>query len=763
MADPNSKGVHVDEICWLQLDGVSLTTNGSTPLTFDLPDGSTLTLTAVVSNIGTSSGLSGVQAPSWTGSQFSGTSGYYTIYTPNKAALYTNNGSVANHTTVTLQDIHIYNPAGQEATNSFEMVLADGESTNTGENLDFGVVSGGSALHLVEWLGASANNNPSYGPPGGSASPPSACAAMPDCQRLVGKAGTANAAVFSTTRTGSPFTVMGQVHTNGSSLQGMAFGVRWGGVRLRKALPSGRLDPSDQFTYRVLNAKGNEVINTSTSGTGTGNYPYISGQAVMPGNVLTLIEQMAPGSRYTLAQYDRTIACTNGNAGSSTVLPSGTFDPANPPTLNLLQLADRVDCTLTNIPRVVDLGVTKVGPATVQAGQPMTYTLTITNTGAYPATGATFKDTMPVGITGVTAGNVSCGNPTGGAICGALGTSVTGSDAAGYVITGAVQSLPAGSSVQITINVNAPGAAGNISNTATVQLATTDTTVAEPSTGNNSATVSTTVQGTPAMSVTKTATLNDANGNGKADAGETIGYSITAVNSGSVVLTGLTVSDPKAGGTALACTPTTINPGGSANCGSFAYTVTQADVDAGVPIHNVATVTATPSGGGSPVTSTGVVDTPIGDPKIVANNDNYNVPSGAAGGSLGSVLVNDTLGSTNGPTSGTGKGNVTLTWGATTPTPSSGASRSILTARSRSSPARRRVPTRFRTRCATPCTRPIALRRRPPLWWARRPLRPATTPIPALTAPQAIAASVTCWTTTRSTAPRRQRARSISA
>ncbi|MGR5402005.1 hypothetical protein ACPV48_25615, partial [Vibrio harveyi] len=79
-----------------------------------------------------------------------------------------------------------------------------------------------------------------------------------------------------------------------------------------------------------------------------------------------------------------------------------------------------------------------------------------------------------------------------------------------------------------------------------------------------------------------------------------------------------------------------------------------------------------PSGGGSPVTSTGVVDTPIGDPKIVANNDNYNVPSGAAGGSLGSVLVNDTLGSTNGPTSGTGKGNVTLTWGATTPTPSSG-------------------------------------------------------------------------------------------
>ena len=678
MADPNSLGAHVDEICWLQLDGVTLNANGSTPLNFSLPDGSTMTFTVDVSNVGTSAGLKGVQAPTWSGSQFSGSTGYYTIYKPNTAALYTNTGSVANNTTVTLRDIHLFGPSGVESTNAFEMVLADGESTNSNEYLDFGVVSGGSPFNLVEWLGASASNNLAYGAPGtGSipSTPASACSGMVDCLRLVGKSGTANAAVFSTTRTGSPFTVMGQVHTNSSSLQGFAFGVRWGGVRLRKALPSGRLDSSDQFTYRVINVKGQEIINTSTSGSASGNYTYISGQATMPGNVITLKEEMAAGSKSTLQQYDRTIACTNANPGSATALPSGTFDPANPPTVDLQQLGDRVDCTLTNIPRIADLKLVKTGPATVQAGQPLSYTLAISNHGTHTATGAIFTDTLPVGITGVTAGGVTCGNATGGAVCGALGVSVTGSDAAGYTITGAVQSLPANGSVTVTINATAPTSiTGTITNTATVKLATTDTTVGEPTanTADNTSTAQTTVQGTPALQVTKTATLNDANGNGKADVGETINYVITATNSGNLTLNGLTVSDPMAGSTTLTCSPTSIDPGKTANCGSFTYTVTQADVDAGVALHNVATVSGTPPGGGSPTTATGTTDTPIGDVAITAKNDTYTVANGATGGSTGNVVGNDQLGTTTGPAIGTGKGQVTLAWGSVANPPASG-------------------------------------------------------------------------------------------
>ena len=677
MADPNSKGAHVDEICWLQLDGVTLNANGSTPLTFTLPDGSTMTFTVDVGNVGSSAGLKGVQAPTWTGSQFSGSTGYYTIYKPNTAALYTNTGSVANDTTVTLRDIHLFGPSGAESTNAFEMVIADGESTNSNEYLDFGVVSGGSTLNLVEWLGASTGNNLVYGAPGSAGvpgTPTSGCAGMIDCIRMVGKSGTANAAVFSTTRTGSPFTVMGQVHTNGSSLQGFAFGVRWGGVRLRKALPSGRLDGSDQFTYRVINVKGQEIINTSTTGAATGNYPYISGQATMPGNVITLKEEMAPGSKSTLDQYDRNIVCTNGNPASPTALPTGTFDPANPPKVDLQQLGDRVDCTLSNIPRIADLKLVKSAPATVQAGQPLVYTLAISNNGTHTATGATFTDTMPVGVTGVSAASVSCGSAANGAVCGALGVNVTGSDAAGYTVTGAIQSLPANGSVVVTINATAPvSLVGTLSNTATVKLATTDTTVGEPtgSTADNTSTATTTVQGTPALTVNKTATLNDANGNAKADVGETISYTITASNSGNLTLSGLTVSDPMAGGTALACAPTAIDPGKTANCGSFVYNVTQADVDAGVAVHNVATVTGTPPSG-SPVSSTGSTDTPIGDVQIVARNDSYNVPNGATGGSTGNVVGNDQFGAVTGPAIGTTKGQVALTWGSISNPPASG-------------------------------------------------------------------------------------------
>ncbi|MFC5741780.1 DUF7507 domain-containing protein [Dyella tabacisoli] len=677
MADPNSKGQHVDEICWLQLEGVTLNANGSTLQTFTLPDGSTMTFTAVVGNVGSSAGLSGVQAPSWSGSQFSGGSGYYTIYKPNKAVLYTNSGAQGNDTSVTLQDIHLFNPNGVEATNSFELVMADGESTNNGELLDFGVVSGGSTLHLVEWLGATQpGNNLTYGAPGtGSvpAAPASACAGMIDCQRLVGKSGTANAAVFSTTKTGSPFTVVGQVHTNGGSLQGFAFGVRWGGARLRKALPAGRMDPSDQVTYRVFNVQNQEIINTSTTGAVSGNYPFISGQAVMPGNVLTFKEEMAPGSKSTLAQYDKTIACSNGNVGSTTVLPNGTYDPNSLPTIDLQQLGDHVDCTLSNIPRVVDLNLLKSGPATVLAGQPLSYTLTIRNNGTYTATGPTFSDTLPVGITGVTAAGVTCGSATGGAVCGS-GVTVTGSDSVGYTVTGAVQSLPGSGSVVITINATAPTTiSGIITNTASVQLAATDTTVGEPASklADNTSSWQTTVQSTPSLTVSKTANLADTNGNGKADVGEVITYAITATNNGNVTLNGLTVSDPMAGATTLICAPVSIDPGKSANCGSFTYTVTQADVDAGNPIHNVATVSGTSPGGGT-ATSTGTTDTPIGTPAISANNDTYPGVSGATGGSTGNVVANDILGTVTGPAIGAAKGNVTLNWGSPASSPAAG-------------------------------------------------------------------------------------------
>jgi uncharacterized repeat protein (TIGR01451 family) len=53
-----------------------------------------------------------------------------------------------------------------------------------------------------------------------------------------------------------------------------------------------------------------------------------------------------------------------------------------------------------------DLALTKAGPATAAAGQPITYTLTVTNSGASTATNLLVKDILPAGATYVSGGTL---------------------------------------------------------------------------------------------------------------------------------------------------------------------------------------------------------------------------------------------------------------------------------------------------------------------------------------------------------------------
>ncbi|MGY0558655.1 DUF7507 domain-containing protein [Lysobacter sp. A421] len=606
MADPNSNGEHVSEICWLQLDGVTLGANGSTPLTFDLPDGSTMQVTVVVANL-SGNGLAAVQAPSWTGSQFSGNTDFYTIYTPNRAVL---QGNGNNNTSVTLQDIRLFNPVGVEETNAFELILADGESTNTGESLDFGVVAGGTPLQLLEWLGASPSNHLTIN------TVPTGCGGVGavDCKRLIGKGGTANAAVFSTTRTGTPFSVVGQLHAV-SGNQGFAFGVRWGGVKVRKLLPEGRMEPQDQFDYSVANVNMVRMDGNVTSGAAT-EYPYVTGQAVMPGNTITLQEVMVAGSPSRLEQYDSTISCTNSGA-SSTALPSGPYNPASPPTIDLANKGDNVACDIINIPRVVDLKVVKTAPAMVGAGEEFDYTLTISNNGTHTATGAKFTDNLPAGMT-IDAADLTCGSALNGAVCGVLGTAVAGS-----VVTGSIQSLPAGSSVVITIRAIAPTVAGDIENSAVVEVdSVLDTTVGEPTDrrGDNSDSVITEVA-LADFTLAKAASVADTNGNTvTGDEGDVITYTFAVTNTGTMDLTDVVVSDVNLPG--LVCTIASLPVGATdIACApsNNTHTITAADVTAG-QVTNTATATGVPPGTPGaippPTPSSPPVDTPTAGPPV---------------------------------------------------------------------------------------------------------------------------------------------------
>ncbi len=138
------------------------------------------------------------------------------------------------------------------------------------------------------------------------------------------------------------------------------------------------------------------------------------------------------------------------------------------------------------------------------------------------------------------------------------------------------------------------------------------------------------------MSLVKSAKLTtDANHDGKAGVGDQITFSFLVVNTGSVTLHKVTIADqlvaPAGPAVTVTCPTTTLAPGASMTCTSSAYTVTQADVDAG-SVANMATAHGT---------------TPQG-PVIASNDSRVRVATGssseltwssAASGFGGSVLA----------------------------------------------------------------------------------------------------------------------------
>ena len=158
-----------------------------------------------------------------------------------------------------------------------------------------------------------------------------------------------------------------------------------------------------------------------------------------------------------------TVTCTLGTiaSGGSTsiaivVLPASPYTGSNPlqntATVTAVNEIDPVssnDSGTSSVnagPPSTDLSLVKSGPASVPPGAAIAWQLVIANAGPSSADGATFVDTVPAGVTGVTA---ACGTPTGGAICGPV-------NVAPGSVSGSITVLPAGGGVTITINATAP-------------------------------------------------------------------------------------------------------------------------------------------------------------------------------------------------------------------------------------------------------------------------------------------------------------------
>ena len=126
-----------------------------------------------------------------------------------------------------------------------------------------------------------------------------------------------------------------------------------------------------------------------------------------------------------------------------------------------------------------DLTISKNGPTSVQTSSAMTYTLTVNNIGNANATNVKVVDTVPAGLTGITASGTSLFT------CGVSGQTVT--------CTGGAVNF--GSNATITINATSPSTTGTITNTASVDP---DDTIPESNELNNtSALVNTQVTAVP--------------------------------------------------------------------------------------------------------------------------------------------------------------------------------------------------------------------------------------------------------------------------
>ncbi len=284
-------------------------------------------------------------------------------------------------------------------------------------------------------------------------------------------------------------------------------------------------------------------------GRGSGNigYEYISGTGTLPAALGIdqpgATSRLQPGvqktARITLTpdnQISVDIDYKNG-AGFVNIISrvSIASQGSLPPLLNFgfagstggsTNIHEIQNLRITTIPP--DLNIVKTGPAQFTVGQQGTYTLNVQNS---PSAGPTSElisvtDNLPPGFDFISAtGN----NWT----CSAVGSTVT----CNY--TGAAL-RPGGVAPPITIRVLPTGAVGTnatVTNTANV------TTPGDDNPSDNTSTITTPLIAAPLLRAIKSSRVIDVNGNGLADPGEVIVYTIAINNRGNAPSTNTVFTD----------------------------------------------------------------------------------------------------------------------------------------------------------------------------------------------------------------------------
>ncbi len=316
------------------------------------------------------------------------------------------------------------------------------------------------------------------------------------------------------------------------------------------ATPAASISVVKSASPNTVSAVG-EVVTYSFLVTNTGNVTLtaIAVSDPLPGlsAVTCPLSTLAPSASTTCtATY--TVAQADVDAGSivNTATASGT-PPSGPPVTD-------ADSTTVAVPSGPGITIVKSTTATqyTAVGQILNFTLTATNTGNVTLTNVTISDATAV------LGTCTPGTPATLAPGQSLGCTASHTVTQADLDHGSFDNIAA---VSGTPPQGAP--VNDDSNVVTVPAAQS-----------------------PAVTITKATTATVFT-----FVGQQIPFTITALNSGNVTLTNVSITDPNAViGTCTPTAPVTLAPGQSMSCGAV-HTVTQADMTA-LSVSNTAYVAA---------------------------------------------------------------------------------------------------------------------------------------------------------------------------
>ncbi|ROP73589.1 putative repeat protein (TIGR01451 family) [Frigoribacterium sp. PhB107] len=432
----------------------------------------------------------------------------------------------------------------------------------------------------------------------------------PECRRTVGTL--AVGAVVTFNCTGPPPTQANQVSS--ATATGTAAGnsavsvtstgtttVHLSAIALTKtgALPSGSTGAVGDvvtYTFTARNTGGGTLTGVSITDTSLPGLSGLTYGAWPSGTAGTLGEGQSVTATATFAL---TQAVVDSASISNTAQVVGTDADGGPqPTASAT--------ARTAVPANPALALTKTGalPAgsTGRAGDVVTFSFTLRNSGNQTVTGATITD----GVAGV--GTIAYGTwPSGTAGRLAPGQQVTAT--APYTLT------------QADVD------RGTVPNTATARAASPSGAAVT----SNTASTSVAVAAAPALATTKRAALP---AGAAGVAGDVVTYTVTLSNTGNQTLTGVAASDPLTGlsafsyGTWPSGTSGTLRPGQQVTA-TATYTVRQSDVDSGSVV-NRATGTGTPPSGAA-VSSAAAATLPLSTGSSVSLTKTGALAAGASG------------------------------------------------------------------------------------------------------------------------------------